>query len=375
MGTPSYMAPEQAKGGNIGPPMDLYAVGIMAFEMFTGRLPFLADSVVAMLMAHQGEVPPAPSSVNLTLPDGIDDMVLRLLVKKPEERIQTAEETRQLVVKLRKELADPTAKRMQLEVTISAKDRADAVARTALKASAPVPLPAVTLATPIAMMQTAIATKPRVVQTPAQVAPTHEDLGPTLDEALDILPRSNRGPIIGLMAVVVVLLLGVFALTRPTTTDEPEPVAKLMPPLEKVNPPEPIVIAKVDPPPPSDQPPEAAQVAPPEAVKVEPTPVPVAKVEPVKVEPAPVPVAKVEPVKVAKVVPLVLKPPKGSNLSARLKKLETRLEKAIAAGGGVELYSKQVKKIQARLAESGLTDDERDRLESAVSRLEQSTDF
>ena len=186
------------------------------------------------------------------------------------------------------------------------------------------------------------------------------------------------------MAVVVVLLLGVFALTRPTTTDEPEPVAKLMPPLEKVKPPEPIVIAKADPPPPppSDpgQPPAAAQVAPPEAVKVEPTPVPVAKVEPVKVEPvkvepAPVPVVKVAPVKVAKVVPPVLKPPKGSNLGARLKKLETRLEKAIAAGGGVELYSKQVKKIQARLAESGLTDDERDRLESAVSRLEQSTDF
>jgi serine/threonine protein kinase len=58
--------------------MDLYAVGVMPFELFTGRLPFIADSVVAMLMAHQSEQPPRPSSINLGLPDGVDEMVLKL---------------------------------------------------------------------------------------------------------------------------------------------------------------------------------------------------------------------------------------------------------------------------------------------------------
>jgi eukaryotic-like serine/threonine-protein kinase len=52
IGTPSYMAPEQARGGSVSPALDLYAVGVMAFEMLTGQLPFVGDSVVAVLMQH-----------------------------------------------------------------------------------------------------------------------------------------------------------------------------------------------------------------------------------------------------------------------------------------------------------------------------------
>src|SRR5581483_2559524 len=52
VGTPSYMAPEQARGGAVTPAMDLYAVGIIAFEMLTGELPFSGESVVEVLMKH-----------------------------------------------------------------------------------------------------------------------------------------------------------------------------------------------------------------------------------------------------------------------------------------------------------------------------------
>ncbi len=332
MGTPSYMAPEQARGGNIGPVMDLYAVGIMAFEMFTGRLPFLADSVVGMLMAHQSEVPPVPSSLNLTLPDGIDEMVLKLLEKKPEDRIQSADAVRSLVVKLRKELADPTTKRMQLEVTISPRDRAAAVASAALKAPAPEPA-----APPVAVMQTAVTARPKTPQRPERIAPTHEDLAPALD-AIDVPPRSNRGPIIGLLVVVALLIAGIVGLTQaPETRVEPPPAA--------------VVVAQEEP-------------------KPEPVPEPVV----VKEEPRPDPKPEPQPIAVLpKVTPAPR--PKAAGLSARVKKLETRLDKAAADGSSVELYLKQVKKIQARLAGPGLTNDEKDRLESAVSRLEQSSDF
>ncbi len=343
MGTPSYMAPEQAKGGNIGPAMDLYAVGIMAFEMFTGRLPFLADSVVAMLMAHQSEAPPVPSSFNLALPDGIDEMILKLLEKKPEDRFHSADAVRSLVVKLRKELADPTTQRVALEVTISARDRAAAVASVAAKAPRA-----------SAVMQTAVTPRTRAPQAPEQAAPTHEDLAPALkalDEAapLDVPPRSNRGPIIGLLVVVVLLVIGIFAFTQ-----APEP---------KVEPlPAPVVVVKAEPPPvvKEELPVVAAPEPLPEAVVVEEAPPP----EPVAVVARPLVPKAVQPKKSAK-----------GGLTARVKKLEARLNKAVLEGGSVELYLKQVKKIQARLAEPGLTFDEKDRLESAVSRLEQSSDF
>ncbi|HEX9190100.1 MAG TPA: serine/threonine-protein kinase, partial [Vicinamibacteria bacterium] len=60
-GTPNYMAPEQATAKDVGPPADIYALGIVAYEMFTGRVPFSADTPVAILMKHVQEPLPLPS--------------------------------------------------------------------------------------------------------------------------------------------------------------------------------------------------------------------------------------------------------------------------------------------------------------------------
>lgn len=67
--------------------------------------------------------------------------------------------------------------------------------------------------------------------------------------------------------------------------------------------------------------------------------------------------------------------PQQAGLSARVKKLKTRLDKAAADGLSVDPYLMQLKKIRARLADPRLTNDEKDRLESALSRIEQSGDF
>jgi serine/threonine-protein kinase len=72
-GTPTYMAPEQARGAGAAPTMDLYSVGIMAFEMLTGQPPFDADSVVGMLMMHAENRPPRPSSLRTDVPDALDE--------------------------------------------------------------------------------------------------------------------------------------------------------------------------------------------------------------------------------------------------------------------------------------------------------------
>src|SRR4051812_32899701 len=92
LGTPGYMAPEQAMAKAVGPWTDLYSVGCMAYEMFTGRLPFAdSDSPMALLLRHLNETIPPASSVNPDLDPAISDWIGRLLARRPEDRFQTAE--------------------------------------------------------------------------------------------------------------------------------------------------------------------------------------------------------------------------------------------------------------------------------------------
>jgi serine/threonine-protein kinase len=87
-GTPQYMAPEQATGTKVGPQADVYALGIVAYEMFTGRVPFSADTPVAVLMKHMQEPLPLPSPQ--TVPEPLLRPLLKCTAKKPEERWPSA---------------------------------------------------------------------------------------------------------------------------------------------------------------------------------------------------------------------------------------------------------------------------------------------
>ncbi len=114
IGTPSYMAPEQARGGLISPSLDLYSVGVIAFEMVTGQLPFLGGSVVEVLMKHAEEAPVKPSTLLMGIPDEVDGLLLKLLAKKPTDRYPTAEAVRIDVVRIRSGLMESTARRPEL---------------------------------------------------------------------------------------------------------------------------------------------------------------------------------------------------------------------------------------------------------------------
>ncbi|MFJ5675507.1 protein kinase [Streptomyces sp. NPDC093097] len=94
VGTPQYLSPEQALGRGVDARSDLYSVGIMLFELLTGQLPFDADSPLAIAYAHVQEEPPAPSSINRSLPPAVDALVARALKKNPNERFPTAEAMR-----------------------------------------------------------------------------------------------------------------------------------------------------------------------------------------------------------------------------------------------------------------------------------------
>ena len=90
VGTPQYLSPEQALGRGVDARSDLYSVGIMLFQLVTGRLPFDADSPLAIAYAHVQEEPVAPSSINRSLPPAVDALVARALKKNPNERFPTA---------------------------------------------------------------------------------------------------------------------------------------------------------------------------------------------------------------------------------------------------------------------------------------------
>ncbi|AOR33198.1 serine/threonine protein kinase [Streptomyces fodineus] len=94
VGTPQYLSPEQALGRGVDARSDLYSVGIMLFQLVTGRLPFDADSPLAIAYAHVQEEPVAPSSINRSLPPAVDALVARALKKNPNERFPSAEAMR-----------------------------------------------------------------------------------------------------------------------------------------------------------------------------------------------------------------------------------------------------------------------------------------
>lgn len=85
VGTPEYIAPEQIRSGAASASSDLYALGCVLFEMLTGQLPF-SGQVTLLLVKHLNDPPPVPSSIANAVPKAVDQLVLRLLSKAPEDR-------------------------------------------------------------------------------------------------------------------------------------------------------------------------------------------------------------------------------------------------------------------------------------------------
>jgi len=92
IGTAAYMAPEQASGKPIDARTDLYSLGVVLYEILTGRVPFDAETPMAMLTKHVYETPPQPRLLNPDLSPLIEAVLLRALQKDPNQRYQTATE-------------------------------------------------------------------------------------------------------------------------------------------------------------------------------------------------------------------------------------------------------------------------------------------
>jgi eukaryotic-like serine/threonine-protein kinase len=92
MGTPDYMPPEQAQGQPADFRSDIYSLGIVLYEIFTGHLPFTGDSVMAVVLAHIQKPAPAPRQANPAIPPELEAIILRCMEKSPAKRYQGVEE-------------------------------------------------------------------------------------------------------------------------------------------------------------------------------------------------------------------------------------------------------------------------------------------
>jgi serine/threonine-protein kinase len=94
MGTATYFSPEQAEGIGVDARSDIYSLGVVLFEMVTGRPPFLGDTPVAVASKHVRDHPPAPRELNPSIPPTFEAIILKAMAKDPDHRYATAEELR-----------------------------------------------------------------------------------------------------------------------------------------------------------------------------------------------------------------------------------------------------------------------------------------
>ena len=220
LGTPQYMAPEQIRGEPVDGRCDVYALGCMIYEMITGRMPFEASTVMAMLTKHLTEHVMAPSArrPELGIPQPLDRLVVMAMQKDPKARPTMEAYGEQLVGLAASLPADPRR---------APATSASAMRGVAVASATPMPAPAPTPARPMQVVPTAMPIAAQVAPT-AHVAPLPlPPIPPT--KAVDPKRRGRSALWIALIAVLVAggaLAIGVAMRSSSSPDSEHTPLPR-----------------------------------------------------------------------------------------------------------------------------------------------------
>jgi eukaryotic-like serine/threonine-protein kinase len=113
IGTPEYMSPEQVEGKEVDARSDIYSLGIILYEMLTGRVPFEGDTPFTVGVKHKSETPKNPKLLNPNIPDGLSGLILKCLEKEKAKRYPSAADVRAELERVEKGL--PTTERIAPE--------------------------------------------------------------------------------------------------------------------------------------------------------------------------------------------------------------------------------------------------------------------
>jgi eukaryotic-like serine/threonine-protein kinase len=198
LGTAQYLSPEQAQGHAVSASSDLYSIGVVLYEMLTGRVPFDAEQAVTIAIKHVSEAPTAPTTVNPRIPPELEQVVMWALNKNPADRPQDADQFIAALEHARASIVSGEAgQRTAAMAAVSAMAAAGAGAGAGVAAAA-VPPTAVIVGSPQTVLE----------------EPVDGDRDPD-----DPRERGRRGLMWGLIALLVLLLIGggvaAYLLTRP----------------------------------------------------------------------------------------------------------------------------------------------------------------
>jgi eukaryotic-like serine/threonine-protein kinase len=131
LGTAAYLSPEQARGEKAGPPADLYALGVVSYQLLTGRLPYEAASLTDLARLQEASPPRSPSEVNADVPPALGEAVMRALHPLPEGRYEGALEMADALSEGLQGIApDPTDATIALDSTSATRMLGDPTAAT-----------------------------------------------------------------------------------------------------------------------------------------------------------------------------------------------------------------------------------------------------
>ena len=116
VGTPAYMAPEQARGEKVDGRADLFSLGAILYQMSTGSRPFRGVNTMSILSSLALDTPKAPRELNGTLPPAVSDVVMKLLAKKPEDRFASAREAAEALASLERQCLASGADNLPLPI-------------------------------------------------------------------------------------------------------------------------------------------------------------------------------------------------------------------------------------------------------------------